>query len=373
MRIAYVVTRADAVGGATVHVLEMARAVRARGHEAAIFVGGTGEASAKLVESGAPVRNLRFLRRALHPVADLRAFSELTAAIREYRPDLVSTHTAKAGWIGRAVCARLGIPVIYTPHGLPVGGRMTGPMSTVFAAAERLAAGWADAIVCVSDSERKLALARFLSPANRLVVIHNGVRPIPQELMADPSADPPRIVSVARFETPKDHATLLRALSSLRDIEWTLDLVGSGPKESGVRALAARLGIADRTRFLGYQADVAATLAQAQIFVLSSRSEAFPRSVLEAMRAGLPAAAADVGGVREAIDHGRSGLLVPPADPEALSAALGSLIRDPNLRVRLGATARQTFESSFRLDRMIDTTLALYERCAARRAIPAGF
>ena len=163
MRIAYVVTRADAVGGATIHVLEMAQAMLRRGHEVAVFVGGVGEARDRLAESGASVHSLRFLRRAIHPVSDLRALAELTAALREFRPALVSTHTAKAGWIGRAACARLGIPVLYTPHGLPVGRRMRGLGSALFGLAERVAAPWADAIVCVSESERCVALARHLA------------------------------------------------------------------------------------------------------------------------------------------------------------------------------------------------------------------
>jgi glycosyltransferase involved in cell wall biosynthesis len=356
-----VVTRADAVGGATIHVLEMAQAMLQRGHEAAIFVGGVGEAGAKLAESGAPVHSLRFLRRAIHPAADLRALAELTAALRDYRPDLVSAHTAKAGWIGRAACVRLSIPAIYTPHGLPVGGRMPGPKSALFGTAERVAARWAGAIVCVSESERRLALARSLAPPHKLVVVHNGVRAIPGSLLAEPAVHPPRIVSVARFEPPKDHPTLLRALARLRGLEWDLDLIGGGPEEPACRALAERLGIAGRVHFLGYQADVAPALARAQIFALSSRSEGFSRSVLEAMRAGLPVVAANVGGLPEAIDPAKSGLLVPPGDAPALSAALGELISDMQLRVRLGAAARQTLESRFPLERMIERTTALYE------------
>ena len=124
MRIAYVVTRADSVGGATIHVLEMARAMLQRGHDALVLIGGDGPAGRRLAEEGVPVRPLRFLRRPVRPDTDLLAFCELTAALRDFRPDLVSTHTAKAGWIGRAACAWLGVPAIYTPHGLPVGDRM---------------------------------------------------------------------------------------------------------------------------------------------------------------------------------------------------------------------------------------------------------
>ena len=364
MRIAYVVTRADAVGGATVHVMEMARAMMERGHCAEVFIGGEGPAGRLLAEAGLPVRRLRFLRRAVNPLRDVFALLELTATLREFRPDLVSTHTAKAGWIGRAACAQFGIPALYTPHGLPVGARMTGLRGALFQTAEQVAANWARAMICVCESERNLALACNIAPPRKLLVIPNGVRDIPTELRAKPGASPARtaIVSVARFEEPKDHATLLRALALVPSRDWELELVGDGPLLPACRALAASLGIAGRVRFSGYLPDVAQTLAGAHVFALSSRSEALPRSVLEAMRAGLPVVASDVGGLPELIDSGRNGLLVPPGADAAFSAALAGLIADAPRRSQMGLAARLTYETRFRLERMIEETAAVYEK-----------
>ena len=127
-----------------------------------------------------------------------------------------------------------------------------------------------------------------------------------------------------------------------------------------MRALAGALGIAERVHFLGYQQDPARALARAQIFVLSSRSEGFPRSVLEAMRAGLPVVATEVGGVPEAVAHGVNGLLVPRCDPGALAAAIGELIHDGERRRRLGAEGRRVYDSRFRFERLADETAALY-------------
>src|SRR5207302_3734745 len=123
MRIAYVITRADAVGGATIHVRDLARAMRDRGHEALVLVGGRGPVTGQLEAAGVNFRSLRHLRRAINPLRDVLAYREMIAALREFRPHLVSAHTAKAGWIGRAAAARLGIPAVYTPHGWPVAGR----------------------------------------------------------------------------------------------------------------------------------------------------------------------------------------------------------------------------------------------------------
>jgi glycosyltransferase involved in cell wall biosynthesis len=375
MRIAYVVTRSDSVGGATIHVLEMARWMLSQGHDAVVFVGGqvgrpAGPVIERLAEAGVPCRPLRFLQRAVHPLYDVRAWFELMGALREFQPDLVSMHTAKAGWIGRAACARLGLAAIYTPHGLPVGDRLSRRVAPFYGLAERAAAKWGHAIVCVCERERQLALARRIAPPEQLRVIPNGVRDVPEALRASPAASPPRIVSVARFEAPKDQPTLLAAMARLGDLDWELDLVGDGPTEAANQALARRLGIAGRVRFLGYQPDVAATLARAQIFALASRSEAFPRSVLEAMRAGLPVVASDAGGVSEAVENGITGALVPRCDAAALAEALRRLILDPAARQRQGAGARARYESHFRLEYMIEKTAALYEIVHERRACP---
>jgi glycosyltransferase involved in cell wall biosynthesis len=360
VKIVYIVTRADAVGGASIHVRDLARAMLDRGHAAIVAVGGVGPVTEQLAAAGVPFRSVESLRRSIHPVRDVRALAELTSLLRELGPDLVSTHTAKAGWIGRAACARLGLPAIYTPHGLAVGDRISAAAGAVFTLAERVAARWTRAILCVSNYERKLALARRIAPAEKIQVVHNGVRDIHHGLRAEPDREPVRICSVARLEAPKDPATLLKALGRLRSTPWELDVVGDGPLESSLRRQAQALGIAARVHFLGYREDPSRTLAGAQLFALSTRSEAFPRSLLEAMRAGLPSVASDVGGVAEAVAHGATGLLVPPGDAGALAAAIGELAADPARRARMGAAARAVYDSTYRLERMVGKTTAIY-------------
>ncbi len=361
MKIAYVITRADAVGGASIHVRDLAREMLARGHQTMVFLGGAGPVVEQLRAAGVPYRSLEFLARSIRPVRDLKAYLELTRALADFAPDLVSTHTAKAGWIGRAACARLRLPAIYTPHGWPAGDRFPPLKARVFAMAERAAARWTRVIVCVCEYERQLALAKRLARAEQLCVVHNGVRDVALEMRATPEAAPVRIISVARLEAPKDHATLVDALARLGGLDWRLDLVGDGPLEASIRARCQAAGIADRVNFLGYCEEPAALLARAQVFVLSSRSEAFPRSVLEAMRAGLAVVASDVGGIGEAMDNGRNGILVPRGDAQALSEALGGLIKDADRRRRLGTAARLDFEARFRLDAMVERTAGIYE------------
>jgi glycosyltransferase involved in cell wall biosynthesis len=360
LKIAYVITRADSVGGATIHVRDMARAMRERGHDPMVFVGGHGPVTGQLTAAGVTYRELRHLRRPIDPFRDWMALGELTKELRAFAPDLVSTHTAKAGWIGRAAAHRLKLPVLYTPHGLPIGGRFSPGAGALFTFFERAALPWTTGVICVSESERRLAIEKGIALQERLHVVHNGVLDIPPSQRANPAGAPVRICSVARMEHPKDHATLFSALATLTATPWTLDLVGDVPLEVELRALAGTLGIAGRVRFLGYIPDPAVTLAAAHLFVLSSRSEAFPRSILEAMRAGLPVVASDVGGVGEAVTHRGSGLRVAPGDVPALATAIGELLLVPELRTQFGERARQTYEDRFRLDRAVEKTLAVY-------------
>ena len=340
--------------------------MRERGHRVTVLVGGRGPVTELFEAAGVDFRSLRHLVHPIRPLQDLRGFREIIAALRDLAPDLVSTHTAKAGWIGRAACTRLGLAAIYTPHGWSIGDRVSASAGAAFTLAEKAAARWSAAIICVSESEKRLALRKGIAPEEKLWVVHNGVHDVDASLRAHPEITPVRLCSVARFESPKDHVTLLRALAAIGSPNWELDLVGDGPLEMSMRALAAELGIAARVHFLGYQRDPAAALAAAQLFVLSSRSEGFPRSILEALRAGLPVVASDVGGVREAVDPGRNGLLVSPGRPQELAAALRSLLEDRSRRVQMGGSARATYQARFRIECLIENTASVYARVLAK-------
>ena len=372
MKIAYVITRADSVGGASIHVRDLARAMIERGHDVTVLVGGRGPVTEQLAAAAVPCVSLRCLERRIHPLRDLRAGAEMVTALRALGPDLVSTHTAKAGWIGRAAAHRLSIPALYTPHGWSIGSRMRLPLGAIFSLAEKVAARWCAAIVCVCEEEKRLALRKGIAGAGKLFVVHNGVGDITPELRACPARTPVRICSIARFASPKDHRTLLTALAALRSQPcsqpWELDLVGDGPLEAETRRLVSQLDLGGRVRFHGYLADPAPVLAAAQLFVLSSRSEAFPRSILEALRAGLPVVVSDVGGVGEAVADGVNGLLVPAGNPGKLATALGKLLEDTPLRERMGAAARAAYERSFRLECMVDRTAAIYVTLLGRTA-----
>jgi len=372
MRAAFVITRADAVGGASVHVRDLASALQRRGDVVRVFVGGTkpGPVTAELDGRGVQWELVPSLRRTIDPVSDLAAVWQLRNALRRFSPEIVSTHTAKAGLVGRLAATLLRLPSIYTPHGWSIGDRLSRRSGTVFAIVERIAARWCDRIVNVCEAEKQLAVRHGIQDrGGRLAVIHNGVHDVASNLRAVPGAavEVPGIVTVARMEEPKDHATLLDALALVKDCGWRMSWIGDGPFATEIRQRAQVLGIADRIDFLGHR-DARPVLAESHVFVLSSRSEGFPRSILEAMRSGLPVVATRVGGVAEAVTSKQNGWLAERGDPQGMAEGLRLLLNRPDLRAAYGAASRERYEKEFSFDRMLIDTTRLWDDVLSRRA-----
>jgi glycosyltransferase involved in cell wall biosynthesis len=250
--------------------------------------------------------------------------------------------------------------VVFTAHGWTFAEGVSETGRKVYRLAERLAAPLATRIITVSRHDRDLALAAGVGRDGQLVVVHNGMADLPASCRASPERDPVRLIMVARYEAQKDHRTLIRALASIADRSWSLELVGGGPGEPELRSLIDSHGLSDRMAVHGLCDDVAERLVQSQVFVLISNWEGLPRSILEAMRAGLPVVASDVGGVREAVVEGDTGYLVPRGDAEALAKRLTALLEDPARRKAMGRAGRDRYHEHFRFERMFQETLAVY-------------
>jgi len=191
-------------------------------------------------------------------------------------------------------------------------------------------------------------------PADRIHIVSNGIDAdrFPARSAARPVTT---VLTVANLRKEKAHEVLLGAAARLAATHPHLKFViaGDGPRAAELRALAQRLQIEHQVRFLGHSENVPALLAEADAFVLPSRSEAFPNGAIEAMAAGLPVVASRVGGLLDLIEEGRTGLLVPPDDPSALAAALESLIASPARAAALGAAARDEVTRRYSFDRMV--------------------
>lgn len=362
MRVAYALTRSDAVGGAAVHVRDLAARMLEQGHEVVVLVGGDGIFLEQLDERGVPRRRIPHLvGHPFHLWSWPLVLGEMRRELKRFRPDLLAAHSSNAGFLGRLAAASVGVPRVFTAHGWAFTEGVPGWKRAVFLAGEKAMAPLTDRIVTVSEFDRRLALRRRVAPPEAVVTIHNGMPDVKEGLRARPRRQPPRIVMVARFEEQKDHGTLLQALARLRDRPWRLELVGDGPLQGTVERQAAALDLTDRVLFAGHRDDVAERLAQSQLFVLASRWEGFPLSILEAMRAGLPVVASDVGGVGEAVVDGATGRLVPPARPGVLAGALAELLSAAEMRRRMGRAGRLRYEEHFTFERMFGKTFRVYE------------
>ena len=361
MNIALMVTRADPVGGAQIHVRDLAAAARAHGHSPTVITSGSGPFLQDLRAQQIPVVVLQCLGAPISPLRDFRALQEIQATLQSLRP-ICSRPTPLRleswgeSWLVHSGCRSSSPP---TAGRLPLESHPPGQRSIVSSS------GWRP--LCPARSSRfpsstaGLALDAGITTADRLATVHNGIPDVAAQRRASPGWDPPRLVMVARFEPQKDHATLLHALGGLVGRPWELDLIGDGPLRGQMEQLARTLGLGTRVRFLGQRPDVDARLAEAQISVLTTNWEGFPLTVLEAMRAGLPVVASAVGGVAEALQDGDSGYLVPRGDVTVLRDRLGRLLSSPGLREEMGSKGRIRWEQHFTIEQMVEKTFAIYQ------------
>lgn len=364
MRIALVITRSDSIGGAQVHVRDLAIALRENGHEPTVLVGGNGALIGMLTAGGVPVRSVPLVRE-LSLTTDLAALISIRRTLAEIRPDIVSVHSSKAGVLGRIAAWQLGLPVVFTVHGWAFATTDPAPRRALYLGLERVCARVTDRVITVSQHAYDLGLARRVASPSRLTRVHNGVPDVVPSQRAEPGHAPATILVVARLLPPKDFSCLFSALAGLGELPWTLRWVGDGPQLPQARSLAEQLGLADRVQFVGALDDVRGELSRAQLLVLPTLHEGLPLCILEAMRAGLPVVASQVGGIPEAVVDGETGRLVPSQDIGALRGALRSLLVDASLRVELGARGRQCYEDRFTFQRQFDATLAVYQEVVA--------
>jgi L-malate glycosyltransferase len=252
--------------------------------------------------------------------------------------------------------ARAGVP-------LRVGSRrdLNPDKSRPKLALQRLAYAAAHRVVANSQAAASWLLAERVPPRS-IAVIPNGI-----DFDGFPAAAPRvgplrRVITVANLRSEKAHEILIEAAARLRadwpDLEYLI--VGDGPRREELEALSRARGLERQVRFLGQREDVPALLAASDVFVLPSRTEAFPNGIMEAMAAGLPAVACAVGGILELVAPGRTGSLVAPDDPAALAAALGALLADPARARVLGAAAQRHIEARYSFDRMVAAFEGLY-------------
>jgi glycosyltransferase involved in cell wall biosynthesis len=357
------------VGGAQAYVSALLPAL-VREFQVTVAAYGPGPLREAAAAAGARFVPLRQVRRPISPWRDLAGLVELVRLLRRERPDILHANSSKAGVLGRIAAALAGVPIrIFTVHGWAFSA-YSGVASRLYRAADRLMRPLTTATICVSERELARGLEARTCDPERTIVIPNAVD-VAQHAPATHNGVRPLIVSVGRLAAPKDFSTLVRALALLPPGAAGALVVGDGPDRAELEAEIASLELDERVELAGERHDVPELLARANLFVLSSRSEGLPVSVLEAMAAGLPVVASRVGGIPELVADGETGILVEAGDADELAAAISRLLADPELRRSMGEAGRDRARVSFALEPFWRAHLDLYSRELARRRLPA--
>jgi glycosyltransferase involved in cell wall biosynthesis len=300
------------------------------------------------------------------PKLDLRVLVRLVRLMRRERVDVVHTHLWTSAFWGRLAGALARVPVVViTEHNLDTWRRAPHLL------ADRLLGRVTDDWVFVSREVEAFYRARLALPAGRGHVVHNGVDVAPFTRRPDAAAVRARMGLpaaarvagvVGRLEARKGHRFFLDAMRRVVDrAPGTIGLiVGEGREKEALLAQRDALGLGDAVRLVGYWPDLAEAFAALDVFVLPSLMEGHPLAILEAMAAGKPVVATDVGGNGEAVQPDVTGLLVPPADPAALADAILSLLAEPERSLALGEAGRRSLDRRFSLEAAVRANEHLY-------------
>jgi glycosyltransferase involved in cell wall biosynthesis len=356
IRVLHVVTRMD-VGGSTDDLTLLLTRLPAEEFASRLLSGPTLDPPAGFAETlsraGVHWGQVRHLVRPVSPLADGRALRALRRAIRESRPDIVHTHTSKAGFLGRLAARWAGAPrILHTPHGHVFHGYFGTAATSAFVVLERWAARFTERIITLTDAEAAQHLAAGIGRPGQFVTIPSGVDlaalhaaagsgPRFRDAIGAPAAAP-LLGAVSRLVPIKGLHHLLAAMPEIlrRLPAARLVIAGDGEERAALEAQAAAVGMIPRVHFLGFRTDVAAILSALDVFVLPSLNEGLGKALVEAMALGVPVVATRVGGVPEVVEDGRQGILVPPADPAALAKAIVALLEDPARAASMGAAGR---------------------------------
>jgi len=312
------------------------------------------------------------MQRSIQPLSDAKALVALYRVIKKGRYHIVHAHSSKAGVLGRLAAKWAGTPVIlYTPHVFAFQRAQNRLIRWVYIQIERLCSLWTDRIICVSPTERGEALRNRMAPVDKLVVIENGLdlnefvlplNPVARKRQLGLDSYGPIVGTVGRLSWYKGFGSFLEAATRVStaypDVQFLI--VGDGEARRDLEQLATDLGIAPRTIFTGFRPDSLEILTLMDVFVLPSPHEAMPYTVLEAMASGKPVVAIEGTGAQNAVQQGKTGLLVPPRDPDALASAIMALLQDRARAQAMGLAGREMVASRFTLAQMIRRTEELY-------------
>lgn len=322
-----------------------------------------------------PVKVLPDLRRAIHPTRDYAAWRQLHAAIADFKPDVVHTHSAKGGLLGRAVGWSQKVPaVIHSVHGAPFHPYQNRLAREFFRRCERWAARRCHRMICVADAMTDLMVDAGVAPRDKFKTIYSGMKVEPfaaadehrERVRAQFGLSDEHVVvgKIARLFHLKGHDDLITAAVEVarrhRNVRFLL--VGDGILREELTARIESLGLSDHFIFSGLvpPSEVPAMIGAMDALVHTSYREGLARALPQALIAGRPVVSYDVDGAREVAITGETGFLVPPGDTSKLADALAALVADPQLRLDRGREGQKRFTDQFRHQTMTRLIRELY-------------
>lgn len=386
MRVAHIITRLI-VGGAQENTLWTVIGQQADHHDEVTLITGPGLGPEGSLEPRAraanvDVRLIPELGRSLHPGRDWTSYRSIVSALREYAPEIVHTHSSKAGILGRLAARRLGLPCVHTIHGAAFHYGQRWIASRSYIAAEKLAARWTDHFISVSDDMTSEYVRAGIATPDRFTTVYSGFEveqfldpPVPPEEVRRRlgfAPDDVVIGKIARLFHLKGHEFLLAAAPAIarQSPRVRFLLVGDGLLRAELEAEIARLGLEDRFVFTGLvpPTQIPELVQAMDIVVHTSQWEGLARVLPQGLIAGRPVVSYDVGGAREVVRSGETGFLLPRDSVTELVAAVNTLVADPDLRGRLGARGRELFTDQFRHQTMTSRIRDVYADVLRRRA-----
>ncbi|HYL81550.1 MAG TPA: glycosyltransferase family 4 protein [Candidatus Acidoferrum sp.] len=367
IRVLHIITRLD-VGGSADNTVISATQMPREEFASCLLSGHTTDLppalAATIARAGIPWIQLPNLHRRVSPAADCLALWGVRRAIRTLQPDIVHTHTSKAGFLGRLAARLAGVPhIVHTPHGHVFHDYFSVPTTRLFVVLERWAARWTDRIITLSDEEAADHLRRGIGRPGQFVTIPSGVdlRTVSASPRERRGSEGPVVGSVARLVPVKGLENLIAAAPEIlrRCPRARFLLVGDGELRTALEAKTRELGLTDRIIFTGFREDVPSLIAGMDVFVLPSLNEGMGRVLVMAMALGKPIAATRVGGVPELLGDDEAGILVPPGDPSALADAVSTLLADSRRASALGEAGRRR-ATRYGAEAMITALAKLY-------------
>ncbi len=353
MKILVIITNSDRAG-AQKHVLSLVEGLK-KNHEYSVLVGNRGYLTTELKKLEVPFTVIPELIRAVNPIIDLKCILKLHREIINFSPEIVHLHSAKAGALGRIACVKKNLSIIYTVHGwaFSEGNSLIKKLASLFV--EKALARFTSYFILVSKYDFDLGKKYKLVGHTNSKIIYNGVVDIPP---ASAHKDI-TIFSATRLAKQKNIPLMVRVFDQLTR-QYTAVIAGDGPMNNQIKKMIDNMGLRDKVLLVGETNNVHEFLLRSELFLLTSDWEGLPISLIEALRAGIPIVATNVGGVSEMVTAGENGYLASRGDATSLSSYINKLIENNDLRNTMGARSRKRFLDKFQVKQMIEQTGGVY-------------